>query len=89
MCPLAPAFEEDGWHSDELDEQIDVVIRNPEPPLRFVRPHSGLAEGSGLMGGGGSAEGRGWWEAAVWWKAAALWEGEALVEGPDAGPEPG
>ena len=75
--PAAPAFEEDGWHSDELDERIDVVIRNPESPLRFVRPYSGLVEGSGLVGGGSLVEGSG------------LVGGGSLVEGPDAGPEPG
>jgi hypothetical protein len=61
--PAAPAFEEEGWHSDELDERIDVVIRNPESPLRFVRPHNGLMEGgslvdgSGLVGGGSLVDG--------------------------------
>ena len=74
--PAAPAFEEDGWLSDELDERIDVVIRNPEAPLRFVRPHGGLMEGSGMGHGGGLRDGSG------------LDGGSALVEEPGAGPEP-
>jgi hypothetical protein len=87
--PAAPAFEEDGWHSDELDERIDMVIRNPEPPLRFVRPHSRLMEGNGFMDGSGLAEGRGLAGGGGSVDGGGLVGGSSLVEGPDAGIDPG
>ncbi|GER22385.1 hypothetical protein NCCP1664_08820 [Zafaria cholistanensis] len=74
--PAAPAFEEEGWLSDELDERIDMVICNPGPPLRFVRPHSMLAEDpSGAKGPG--LKGPGF--------AEGLAGGGSLAGGPGAG----